>query len=57
MKTKLVASVYVEKTNIYFDKSFTYAIPFDLSEKVFVGQRVLVPFGKGNRKRLQSAFD
>ncbi len=51
MKTKFLADVYVEKTNIYFDKTFSYSIPFDMSEKVFVGQRVLVPFGKGNRKR------
>ena len=51
MKSDVVASVYVEKTNIYFDKSFSYSIPKEWLEKVFVGQRVLVPFGRGNRKR------
>ncbi len=51
MKSDVVASVYVEKTNIYFDKSFSYSIPEEWLEKVFVGQRVLVPFGRGNRKR------
>lgn len=46
-----LASVFVEKTTINFDKAFSYSVPFDMAENVFVGQRVLVPFGKGNRKR------
>ncbi|MGN0173225.1 MAG: primosomal protein N' [Acutalibacteraceae bacterium] len=51
MRKSLIVSVYVEKTTISFDKSFDYSVPFDICEKIFVGQRVLVPFGKGNRKR------
>lgn len=51
MKKSLFAGVFVEKTNLNFDKEFTYSVPFDFSEKVFVGQRVLVPFGSGNKKR------
>ena len=51
MNKHLVAGVFVEKTTLQFDKKFTYSIPFDFSDKVFVGQRVLVPFGFGNKKR------
>ena len=51
MRKKLVVNVFVEKTTINFDKSFSYSVPFDMCEKVAVGQRVLVPFGKGNKKR------
>lgn len=46
-----LVSVFVEKTTINFDKAFSYSVPFDIAENVFVGQRCLVPFGKGNRKR------
>lgn len=45
------AQVFVENTNIGFDKAFDYLVPFDLEESVFVGQRVMVPFGRANRKR------
>lgn len=51
MQKNVAVRVYVEKTTINFDKQFSYSVPFDLCEKVFVGQRVLVPFGKGNKKR------
>ena len=51
MNKHLIASVFVEKTTLQFDKKFSYSIPFDFADKVFVGQRVLVPFGNGNKKR------
>ena len=51
MRKSIFVSVFVEKTTISFDKSFDYSVPFDLSDNVFIGQRVLVPFGKGNKKR------
>ncbi len=51
MQKNVAVRVYVEKTTINFDKQFSYSVPFDLCDKVFVGQRVLVPFGKGNKKR------
>lgn len=51
MRKSLVVSVYVEKTTVSFDKTFDYEVPFDLCENIFIGQRVLVPFGKGNKKR------
>ncbi|MBQ5590624.1 MAG: primosomal protein N' [Clostridia bacterium] len=51
MRKSLIVSVYVEKTTLDFDKPFSYSVPFDMCENVKIGQRVLVPFGKGNRKR------
>lgn len=48
---KLAARIFLEKTTIAFDKPFDYLIPYDLSDKVFIGQRVLVPFGRANKKR------
>lgn len=49
--SQLVASVAVEKTLYSFDKLFDYAVPDFLAKKVAVGKRVLVPFGRGNRRR------
>lgn len=48
----LIAGVAVSDTAFHFDKLFDYQIPIDLVDKVGIGQRVLVPFGKGNSKRL-----
>lgn len=45
----LIAGIAVDKTVYHFDKIFSYKIPQDLN--IFPGQRVLVPFGKGNRLR------
>lgn len=47
----LLAAVAVENTVYHFDKEFSYVIPNSLSDCVKTGCRVLVPFGKGNRKR------
>jgi primosomal protein N' (replication factor Y) len=47
----LVASIAVENTTYSFDKPFDYAVPQSLSTKALVGVRVVVPFGRGNRKR------
>ncbi len=33
-----------------FDKEYTYLVPSELSDKVQKGIRVLVPFGKGNKR-------
>ena len=41
----MVADVLVE-VNIYDNKTFTYLIPDELTEKIKKGMRVLVPFGK-----------
>lgn len=47
----LIAGVAVEKTAASFDDLFSYAVPPHLTENVREGMRVLVPFGRGDRKR------
>lgn len=51
MNSDLIASVAVEKTVYSFDKPFDYNIPDSLTLKAKVGTRVLVPFGRGDKKR------
>ena len=43
--------VYVENTNFGFDKSYVYKVPEHLQDKIFIGQRVFVPFSASNKKR------
>ena len=52
MYTKLKALVAVSAASISFDKAFSYLVPESLAEKAVPGVRVLIPFGKGNRKRV-----
>ena len=42
----LIAGIAVDNTTYSFDRLFSYKIPDHLSN-VKVGQRVLVPFGRG----------
>lgn len=51
MNSDLIASIAVEKTVYSFDKLFDYKIPQNLYLKAKAGARVLVPFGRGNKKR------
>lgn len=51
MEKTILAQVFAEKTTINFDKSFSYRVPENMRETVAVGRRVLVPFGKGDKKR------
>ncbi len=51
MMNKLIVSVAVENTVYHFDKLFDYIVPSSLCDNVAVGSRVLVPFGRGNKKR------
>ena len=44
------ADIIVDITHEDLDRTFQYRIPDELSGKVAVGDRVLVPFGKGNRQ-------
>lgn len=44
------AGVVVNSTSIQLDKIFTYKIPQELLAKIKIGNRVLVPFGMGNKK-------
>ncbi len=45
-------SVAVSAATIAFDRPFDYLVPIHLESKAEAGKRVLVPFGKGNRKRV-----
>ncbi len=50
--TKMKVSVAVSATAITFDKPFDYLVPVQLENQAEAGKRVVVPFGKGNRKRV-----
>ena len=50
-------SVAVEKTTAEFDKLFTYKVPLEIEGKLQVGARVIVPFGRGNKKQQGLVFD
>lgn len=45
-----VAKVAVSRAAYGFDNEYSYSIPEHLSKDVTVGVRVVVPFGKGNKK-------
>lgn len=51
MKRAVVVSVAVDQTVFRYDKPFDYLLPYDMESKGQPGCRVLVPFGRGNRKR------
>lgn len=44
------AGVAINSNSIQLDRLFTYEIPENLIEKIKVGNRVMVPFGMGNKK-------
>lgn len=46
----LVAQVIVNSPSRNTDKKFDYLIPEELKDKVFVGTRVNVPFGQGDKR-------
>lgn len=45
------AEIIIDITNENVDRIFHYAIPENIKEKICLGMRVFVPFGKGNRIR------
>ncbi|GAB6088304.1 primosomal protein N' [Alkaliphilus crotonatoxidans] len=47
---QLTAQVIVDQNSHQTDKLFDYIIPEHLKADIFRGMRVLVPFGKGNKK-------
>lgn len=49
MEDKRYAEIIVDNTSSNTDKVFTYGIPRELNDKIELGMRVLVPFGKGNK--------
>lgn len=54
---KTYAKVAVENTAYDFDRLFDYQIPVEYEGMAFPGCRVLVPFGRGNRKRQGVIFE
>ena len=52
MSFNSVAKVAVEKASFSFDREFDYLVPEHLTGDCEVGRRVLVPFGRGNSRRL-----
>lgn len=51
MSLPVTARIAVENTAYSFDKLFDYLIPGSMADKVCVGCRVLVDFGRGSKKR------
>ncbi|MGN0666582.1 MAG: primosomal protein N' [Huintestinicola sp.] len=49
---KLSAAVGVSGTSYGFDRRYRYIVPPGQEERAAAGVRVIVPFGKGNRKRM-----
>ena len=50
MEVKLTARVAVSSALYSIDRPYEYKIPSGLNEKLRPGMRVIVPFGRGNRK-------
>lgn len=46
-----IAKIAIENTSYSFDTEFSYSVPESLSAECQAGKRVLVPFGRGNRRR------
>ncbi|MDD6175452.1 MAG: primosomal protein N' [Firmicutes bacterium] len=46
-----IVQVAVDQTAYHFDKPFDYIVPENLKDRVRPGCRVLVPFGRGDRRR------
>lgn len=54
--TDFIASVAVENTTYSFDRIFDYAVGEEFAGQIEIGKRVIVPFGRGNRKRQAIVF-
>ena len=52
----LTASAAVDKCLYPFDNLYDYLIPPALADRVKPGQLVMVPFGKGNKKRIAMVY-
>ena len=48
---KLYANIIVDVTVDALNKSFVYVVPDDLVGKVKAGDKVVFPFGKGDKER------
>ena len=47
-----IAKIAIDKASYGYDMLYSYTIPEDIKSYIICGSRVLVPFGKGNRKRI-----
>ncbi|MBS4539734.1 primosomal protein N' [Clostridium sp. D2Q-11] len=45
----IFAEIIVDNQSSNTDTLYTYKIPFDMKDRVKIGMRVMVPFGKGNK--------
>lgn len=52
INTKKIVKVAVEGTTYCIDKLYDYILPKQFESNIFIGQRVVVPFGKSNKKRV-----
>lgn len=50
----MIAEVIINRTAKKLNRTFDYGIPKDLEDRIIIGSKVLVPFGKGGK--LESAF-
>ena len=57
MNSDLTVKVAVENTTYVFDKLFDYLVPSAFTDFVQVGKRVLIPFGRGNKKKQGIIFE
>ena len=57
MSSDLTVKVAVENTTYVFDKLFDYLVPSAFTDLVQVGKRVLIPFGRGNKKKQGIIFE
>lgn len=48
----LVAKVAMSNASYSYDTEYSYSVPNEFKDKIDSGTRVLVPFGRGNRKRI-----
>ncbi|MDY2848625.1 MAG: primosomal protein N' [Oscillospiraceae bacterium] len=47
-----IAEIGISGASVAYDKRYSYIIPDELSGTVSAGKRVIVPFGRGSRKRI-----
>jgi len=57
MERRMIARVAVERSTFRFDKLFDYAVPEEMIGRIKPGSRVLVPFGRANKKMQALVFE
>ena len=50
----MIAEVIINRTAKKLNRTFDYRVPVELEGLIFVGSKILVPFGKG--EKLEEAF-